>query len=248
MYKIIAFVLLIYFVASKVIQNNKNMENLKSKNDILTEQLKGKELQIKTEKMKNIKLLENETIKELENKTKIKELEREKDFLITELEIVKEEENKILRSNKLSKLIYQYYYVGVTMVFVLLLFYLYGIVKIQSISERQKNIKNNQESINQTKKIIQEKKKETLVLNDILEEQIRKAINKKKEYQDSLKIHKQVSAQETKKINKFLQNVNYKISKQQFMDYFNKIYNKKKIEGKTDTWTDGFDTDLLIGN
>ena len=95
MYKIIGLIFLIYFVSSKLIQNKKNFENLNVKNNILTEQLKAKELEINTEKMKNAKLLENETIKKLETKRQIQKLEKERDFLITELEVVKQEGNKM---------------------------------------------------------------------------------------------------------------------------------------------------------
>lgn len=246
MYKIIGLIFLIYFVSSKLIQNKKNFENLNVKNNILTEQLKAKELEINTEKMKNAKLLENETIKKLETKRQIQKLEKERDFLITELEVVKQEENKILQSNRLSQLIYEYYYVGVGVLSLLLLFYLYGIFKIQSktkkLSERQKKIKQNQRSIYETKQIIQEDKKKTLVLNDRLENQIRKASKEKKDLQNYLKAHKQVSEQETKKINKLLE-LDKKISRKRVLnalDYIQSTNNPLRTNIRSN-WLQGLD-------
>lgn len=246
MYKIIGLIFLIYFVSSKLIQNKKNFENLNVKNNILTEQLKAKELEINTEKMKNAKLLENETIKKLETKRQIQKLEKERDFLITELEVVKQEENKILQSNRLSQLIYEYYYVGVGVLSLLLLFYLYGIFKIQSktkkLSERQKKIKQNQRSIYETKQIIQEDKKKTLVLNDRLENQIRKASKEKKDLQNYLKAHKQVSEQETKKINKLLE-LDKKISRKRVLnalDYIQRTNNPLRTNIRSN-WLQGLD-------
>lgn len=243
MYKIIGLFFLIYFFSSKLLQNKKNLENLHVKNNILTEQLKKKELEIKAEKMKNAKLLENETIKEVETKREIQKLEKERDFLITELELVKQEvkqeENKILQSNKLSQLIYEYYYVGVGLLSLLLLFYLYGIFKIQSktkqLSKRQQKIKQNQTSVYQTKKTIQDEKNKTLVLNNQLEKKIRKAKKEKKDLQDYLKAHKQVSAQQTKKINQFLKGT--ELSRKRVLNALNYIQRSNNPLGrkKSDT-------------
>lgn len=246
MYKIIGLILLIYFLSSKLIQNNKNLENLHVKNNILTEQLKKKELEIKAEKIKNVKLLENERIKKVENETKIQELQKDRDLLVTELEVVKDEENKILQSNKLSQLIYEYYYVGVGVLSLLLLFYLYGIFKIQSktkkLSERQQILKQNQRSIYETKQIIQEDKKKTLVLNDRLENQNRKASKEKKDLQDYLKAHKQVSEQQTKKINKLLE-LDKKISRKRVLnalDYIQRTNNPLRTNIRSN-WLQGLD-------
>ena len=242
MYKIIGLILLIYFVSSKLIQNKKNLENLHVKNNILTEQLKKKELEIKEEKMKNAKLLENERIKEVENETKIQELEKDRDLLIKEVELVKQEENKILQSNRLSQLIYEYYYVGVGLLSLLLLFYLYGIFKIQSktkqLSERQQKIKQEQRSIDHTKQIIQEDKRKTLVLNDRLENQIGKAIKKKQDLQNYLQARKQVSARQTQKLEKVFGN---KISRQRVLKALDQIQrsNNPLETNIADTWYDG---------
>lgn len=240
MYKIIGLILLIYFVSSKLLQNKKNLENLHVKNNILTEQLKKKELEIKEEKMKNAKLLENERIKEVENETKIQELEKDRDLLIKEVELVKQEENKILQSNRLSQLIYEYYYVGVGVLSLLLLFYLYGIFKIQSktkkLSERQQILKQNQKSINLKEKTIKDEKNKTLVLNDRLQNQIGQAIKKKKDLQNYLQVHKQVSAQQTKKINQFLKN-GTDISRKRVLNALNQIQRSNNPLGTKKTST-----------